>query len=119
VLALIRADPSLGQPLAGGDDYLCAEVVYAARSEDARHLDDVLTRRTRVSIEVFDRGVAAAPVVARLMAGVLGWSEHQATREVEAYLDRVRAERASQTKPDDLSADAARLQAQEIVAPGT
>lgn len=119
LLALIRADPSLGEPLAGSDDYLRAEVVYAAGSEDARHLDDVLTRRTRISIEMFDRGVEAAPEAARLMAGVLGWSEDQVGREVETYLARVRAERASQTQPDDVSADAARLQAREIVAVGT
>ena len=43
--------------------------------EGARHLDDVLTRRTRISIETFDRGVAAAPVAARLMADELGWDE--------------------------------------------
>jgi glycerol-3-phosphate dehydrogenase len=41
----------------------------------ARHLDDVLTRRTRISIETFDRGVGAAPEAARLVAGVLGWDE--------------------------------------------
>ena len=40
----------------GADDYLRAEVVYAATHEGARHLDDVLTRRTRISIETFDRG---------------------------------------------------------------
>ena len=42
-----------------------AEIVYAASHEGARHLDDVLARRTRISIETFDRGVAAAPQVGR------------------------------------------------------
>ena len=58
---LVDDDPSLGEPLAGADDYLRAEIVYAASHEGARHLDDVLTRRTRISIETFDRGVTAAP----------------------------------------------------------
>ena len=40
----------------GAEDYLAAEVVYAVTHEGARHLDDVLTRRTRISIETFDRG---------------------------------------------------------------
>ena len=56
------ARPELAVPLEGAEDYLAAEVVYAVTHEGARHLDDVLTRRTRISIETFDRGVhAAAP----------------------------------------------------------
>ena len=42
VLALIAQDPELAEPLPGADDYLAAEVVYAATHEGARHLDDVL-----------------------------------------------------------------------------
>ena len=115
VLALVEEDPSLGQPLEGADDYLRAEVVYAASHEGARHLDDVLTRRTRVSIETFDRGVAAAPHVADLLAPVLGWDEAQREREVEHYVKRVEAERESQTMPDDETADAARKGAPDVV----
>jgi glycerol-3-phosphate dehydrogenase len=115
VLALCAADPELARPLPGADDYLAAEVVYAASAEGARHLDDVLARRTRISIETWDRGVTAAPHAARLMAGVLGWSPAQQEREVEHYLARVEAERASQRQPDDESADSARMGAPEIV----
>ena len=61
LLDLIRARPELGEPLPGADDYLGAEVVYAASHEGALHLDDVLARRTRISIEAWDRGVSAAP----------------------------------------------------------
>ena len=46
VLELIAADPSLAEPLPGVDDYLRVEAVYAASHEGARHLDDVLARRT-------------------------------------------------------------------------
>jgi glycerol-3-phosphate dehydrogenase len=115
VLALVDDDASLGEPLEGADDYLRAEVVYAAAAEGARHLDDVLARRTRISIETFDRGVTAAPVAAALLAPVLGWSAAQVAREVEHYLARVEAERLSQEQPDDQSADTARLGAPEIV----
>jgi glycerol-3-phosphate dehydrogenase len=115
VLALVDDDPSLGRPLDGADDYLRAEVVYAVSHEGARHLDDILTRRTRISIETFDRGVGTAALAARLVAGVLGWSEDQVEREVAHYLARVEAERVSQEQPDDHTADAARLGAPEIV----
>ena len=115
VLALIDADPSLGEHLEGTADYLRAEVVHAASHEGARHLDDVLTRRTRMSIETFDRGLAAAPAVATLMAEVLGWSRAQVRKEVAHYVARVQAERLSQEQPDDQTADSARLGAPEIV----
>jgi glycerol-3-phosphate dehydrogenase len=115
VLELIEDDPALGSPMPGADDYIAAEIVYACTHEGARHLDDVLTRRTRISIESWDRGVGAAPVAADLMAGVLGWSAEQRDKEVEHYLARVEAERLSQEQPDDETADSARLGAPEIV----
>jgi len=111
----VRADPTLANPLPGADDYLRVEVVYAVTHEGARHLDDVLARRTRISIESWDRGVAAAETVAHLMAKPLQWDAHQTEREVEHYRARVAAERASQDQPDDASADAVRLGAPEIV----
>ena len=116
LLDLIRETPSLADPLPGADDYIEAEVVYAATHMGALHLEDVLARRTRISIEAWDRGVTAAPVAARLMAGVLGWDEDRQTREVGHYLNRVAAERASQQQPDDESADRVRLEAPDIVA---
>jgi glycerol-3-phosphate dehydrogenase len=115
VLRIVEADPDLAKPLPGADDYLAAEAVYAASHEGARHLDDVLARRTRISIETWDRGVTAAPHVARLMGGVLGWSADQVDKEVRHYQARVEAERNSQRQPDDKSADAARMGAPEIV----
>jgi glycerol-3-phosphate dehydrogenase len=115
VLALIAADASLAEHLPYSDDYLRAEVVHATAYEGARHLDDVLTRRTRLSIEGFDRGVAAASDVAELMGEVLGWSAAQRRSEVEHYLQRVAAERESQQMPDDETADAARLGAADVV----
>ncbi|MFD8260957.1 glycerol-3-phosphate dehydrogenase/oxidase [Streptomyces griseoluteus] len=115
LLDLIAADPTLGAPLRHADDYLRAEIVYAASHEGARHLDDVLTRRTRISIETFDRGTRSAREAAELMAPVLGWDEDQIAREVEHYEKRVEAERESQRQPDDLTADAARLGAPDIV----
>ncbi len=115
VLALCATDPELALPLPGADDYLAAEVVYAASHEGARHLDDVLARRTRISIETWDRGVSTAPRAAQLMAGVLGWSDDQLQREVRHYLARVEAERASQVQADDETADAVRMGAPEIV----
>lgn len=113
LLDLIRENPELGEPLPGADDYLGVEVVYAASHEGALHLDDVLARRTRISIEAWDRGVSAAPVAAKLMAGVLGWSKQRTKTEIDRYLARVEAEIESQKQLSDEAADGVRLTAPE------
>jgi glycerol-3-phosphate dehydrogenase len=115
VLDLIAEQPDLAEPLEGADDYLRAEVVYAATHEGARHLDDVLTRRTRISIETFDRGIKAARPAAELMAGALGWDGARLDDEVDHYLRRVEAERQSQRELTDQEADEARVSAPDIV----
>lgn len=108
LLDLIQADSSLAQPVSAQHRYLRAEIVYAVTHEGALHLDDILTRRTRISIERPDRGVAVAQVVAELVAPLLGWDEVRTRREVTQYRARVAAEVQSQRQPDDRSADAVR-----------
>ena len=115
LLGLVQTRRQLALPLEGAEDYLAAEVVYAVTHEGALHLDDVLTRRTRISIETFDRGVAAAPHAARLMAEVLDWDDSRVSEEVEHYLRRVEAERQSQLKLTDQEADEARVQVTDLV----
>jgi glycerol-3-phosphate dehydrogenase len=107
-------DPALLSTVPGAPDYLLAEVRYAVTHEGALHLEDVLTRRTRISIEYPHRGVESAPAVADLMAGTLGWDAPTQAREIEQYAARVGAERASQTTDDDAAADAVRTAAPEV-----
>jgi glycerol-3-phosphate dehydrogenase len=114
LLGMIAADPLLATPLPGAPEYLAAEVAYAAAAEGALHLDDVLTRRTRISFETPHRGTESAEQAAEVMGRVLGWDAAVRAREVEHYLARVEAERQSQTMPDDLTADAARLGAPDV-----
>jgi glycerol-3-phosphate dehydrogenase len=114
VLELLADRPELGEPLEGAPAYLAAEIVYAASHEAALHLEDVLTRRTRISVETFDRGLRAAPAAARLMGLELGWDEATRRREIRHYGLRVEAERQSQQQLDDLSADATRLGAPDV-----
>ena len=114
LLALIADDPELGRPLPGASHYLAAEFIYAVSHEGALHLDDILTRRTRVSIDTEDRGVTAAAAVSRLVAPLLGWDEAAVELEVAHYRARVEAEIESQLQPDDRTADAARLGAPDV-----
>jgi glycerol-3-phosphate dehydrogenase len=89
VLAAARHCPSLLETVPGSGGYLKAEMVYAATHEGARHLDDVLSRRARTSMETADGGLACAPVVAQLVAPVLGWDEATQAAELEDYRRQV------------------------------
>ena len=87
VLDLARADPKLAAPIVSGRPDLLAEVVIAARREQARSVADVFLRRTRLGIlaapELRDPAVARS--VAELLGDELGWSGEQIEREAEAW----------------------------------
>ena len=87
LLDLIDADRSLGTPLLDGYPYLRAEVAYAVTHEGALHVEDVLARRIRLLIESSDAGVVAAPEVAAIMGGLLGWGRRRRALEVRRYAD--------------------------------
>lgn len=105
--------PDLLEPITEAPVYLKVEAWYAAAAEGALHLEDILARRMRISIEYQHRGVDCAREVAEVVAPVLGWSAEDVDREVATYLARVEAEMLSQTQPDDESADALRVAAPE------
>ncbi|NRQ31167.1 glycerol-3-phosphate dehydrogenase [Nonomuraea sp. NN258] len=92
VLAVIDADHSLAEPLVPGCPWIRAEVVYAVTHEGALHAEDVLSRRTRMLIEAIPPALDAAPVVARLMAGLLGWDEARVEAEVARCRTLIEAE---------------------------
>ena len=114
VLDLIREDPSLGEPIPAASDYLKAEAVYAVTHEGALHVEDVLRRRLRASMEEWDQGAAAAPEVTRLIAPLLGWDAERAKRETENYLAQVEAEHRARREQDDAGAAAALREAPSL-----
>lgn len=113
VLDMAADRPELLEPITEAPVYLKVEAWYAAAAEGALHLEDILARRMRISIEYQHRGVDCAREVAEVIAPVLGWTAEDIDREVATYLARVEAEVLSQTQPDDESADALRAAAPE------
>ncbi|MEV6428838.1 glycerol-3-phosphate dehydrogenase/oxidase [Nocardia sp. NPDC051463] len=113
VMAVADGKPELLQPITDAPSYLQVEAVYAVAAEGALHLEDILARRTRISIEYSHRGANCAEQVAGLVAPILGWDDDDIDREVKTYQARVEAEIRSQTQPDDASADALRVAAPE------
>ena len=106
---LIADWPQLARPIDGADDYLMVEAVYAVTHEGALHLDDILTRRTHISIETTDRGLRAAHAIASVVGAELGWDAARVEDEIQYYRARVAAEIASQRFPDDDSAGVQRF----------
>lgn len=113
VLDLAAEAPELLEPIPHAPIYLKVEARYAAAAEGALHLEDILTRRMRISIEYPHRGVDCAREVAQVVAPVLGWDDDDIDEEVANYTARVQAEILSQAQPDDASADALRVSAPE------
>ena len=93
VLSLVAQDPSLGQLLSPAAPHIAADVVHAARAEGALTLDDVLSRRMRLSIRAKDAALPVAPLAARLLADETGRDAGWAAAQVAAYADAVRRER--------------------------
>jgi glycerol-3-phosphate dehydrogenase len=99
VLALIAEREELAQPIVPGLPDLLAEVVIAARREQARSVGDVLLRRTRLGLlaarELLGDGEALTPSVGRVadvLAGELGWSHERTAEEASRFLEEARLE---------------------------
>ena len=75
IRALLEKNPALGERLHPEHPYLKAEVVWAAREEMARTVEDVLARRTRALFLNASAALEMAPAVAELLASELGWND--------------------------------------------
>ncbi|MBZ5663105.1 MAG: FAD-dependent oxidoreductase [Acidobacteriia bacterium] len=84
---LIGTDAALGEPLHAALPYVKAEVIWAARHEMARTVEDILARRTRALFLNARAALEMAPVVADLMASELGWGESTKTKQLAAFRD--------------------------------
>jgi glycerol-3-phosphate dehydrogenase len=92
VLEIIEGDSKLAKPLTAGLPYLKAEIYYAASHEGARSVDDVISRRTRLSFEAPNSAMDLANDVATIIAPILGWTPKQKKDSVNAYLDIAESE---------------------------
>ena len=79
---MAEGKPDLLTPITEAPVYLKVEAWYAAAAEGALHLEDILARRMRISIEYPHRGVDCAREVAEVVAPMLGWSAEDVDREV-------------------------------------
>jgi glycerol-3-phosphate dehydrogenase len=90
IAELVEADPGLAAPIVDGLAPIRAEVVYAARHEQARRIGDVLARRTRLVLLDGAGARAAAPAVADLMGCELGWDPTAREAALADFADEAR-----------------------------
>ena len=86
VRALVASDARLDEPLDRDLPILGAQIVWAAREEMARTLDDVLARRTRALLLNAAAAMRMAPRAATLLAQELGESRAWAAEQVATFL---------------------------------
>jgi glycerol-3-phosphate dehydrogenase len=94
VLRLAGDQPELARPIVDGMGDVLAEVVVAARHEQARRVSDVLLRRTRLGLVAAPqlRGADSVRHVAEVMGGELGWDSARVQSEAERWADDAAAE---------------------------
>jgi glycerol-3-phosphate dehydrogenase len=85
IASLIREEPALGAPLHPRLPYQCGEVLWHARHEMARTVEDVLARRTRALLLDSRASIEAAPGVAALLARELGRDSAWREAQVQTY----------------------------------
>jgi glycerol-3-phosphate dehydrogenase len=81
----LAKDPKLGERLHPELPYIAAEVVWAARAEMARAVEDVLARRTRALFLNARAAIEIAEPVARLLAAELGKGEAWVAAQVAEF----------------------------------
>jgi len=67
-------------------ELLWAEVVWACKHEDVKHLDDLMLRRTRLGLIVPEGGRALLPKVKQHCQSALNWDDEQWRAEEARYL---------------------------------
>ena len=82
---LIEKDPSMGEVVSEKLHILKAQIVWAAREELARTLEDCLARRTRTLQLDAKESILIAPRVAEILAEELGYSKSWETKQIQAY----------------------------------
>ena len=81
----MRREPELAEPLTTALPYVGAEVVWAARNEMARTVEDVLCRRTRALFLDVKAAIEAAPKVASLMAREFEYDSDWEAKQLAAF----------------------------------
>ena len=99
VMYLAREEPGLEEPIVAGLAPIRAEAVAAIRDEMAVSIEDILARRIGLQTHSWIHAINAAPVVADILAGELGWSETAKREALDQYIEKIRDFRETAVSP--------------------
>ena len=83
--ALIKKEPELGEWVSENLKINKAQVVWAVNNEYARKVEDILARRTRALFLDAKESIKMAPIVAQIMAKVLGYDSDWKKAQVISF----------------------------------
>jgi glycerol-3-phosphate dehydrogenase len=83
----MRDRPALAERLDERLPLRAAQVVWGARHEMARCVEDILARRSRSILLNAQASIDIAPAVAQLMADELNYDDAWQTQQVEAFTE--------------------------------
>ena len=92
ILILIKENYSLSKKISPDLPYIRAEILYSASHEGAQSVNDVISRRTRISFEAKGHGADLAESIAEIISPVLNWSNKERKESVAEYKSIVERE---------------------------
>ncbi len=79
------ADPSFREAIVPGRVEIMAQVDFGVREELAASVSDIMIRRTQIFFRDFDQGLGSVEKVGTRMAHLIGWSDEEKQKSVDAY----------------------------------
>jgi len=96
MLDLIADDLTLARRLIDDLPYIAAEVIYACRAEMAMTPEDILARRTSITLEDKKRGLGIVDEVVALMAREHRWSLVEQEEQGRVYREVIERQMAAE-----------------------
>ncbi len=82
---LCKAEPFLAEPIVPGRVEIMAQVDFGVREELAASVSDIMIRRTQIFFRDFQQGLGSVEKVATRMAELIGWSDEERQKSIDAY----------------------------------
>ena len=82
---LCATDPSLMEPIVAGRVEIMAQIDFGVREELAASISDIMIRRTQIFFRDFQQGLGSLEKVALRMAHLIGWSDEEKQKSIDAY----------------------------------
>jgi glycerol-3-phosphate dehydrogenase len=73
------------EPIVPGRVEIMAQIDFGVREELAASVSDIMIRRTQIFFRDFQQGLGSLEKVALRMAHLIGWSDEEKQKSIDAY----------------------------------